>query len=100
MFIMNFNKRKVFERFAEMSSMIFPENYSHDDIEANEPINAGKIFVHPPSKVLDRIIYRVIDYKLEVAIKSDLSSVNMDLNHMVILTFFAKKYLSKFGNRW
>jgi hypothetical protein len=71
-----------------------------DELDDNETINAGKIFVHPPEKVLDRIIYKISDYKLGVSVKNDFSHIRMDLNEMIILAFFAKKYIKKFGNDW
>lgn len=56
--------------------------------------------MHPPEKVLNKIIYKITDYKFSVAVKNDFSHIQMDLNEMILLTFFAKKYIKKFGNDW
>jgi hypothetical protein len=45
---MKHNKTRLFEKFAEKSSMIFPENYSQDDVEDAENISAGKLFICKP----------------------------------------------------
>jgi hypothetical protein len=50
--------------------------------------------------VLDRLIYRILDYKLAASVRSDFSHIRMDLNEMVILAFLARKYIRKFGNDW
>ena len=78
------------------------ENYYHEDeLESAETINAGKLFVHPPEKVLNRVIYKVKgNNKVDLSIKSDLSNSNMDTNRMIIMAFLVNKYLSIFGNNW
>lgn len=63
-------------------------------------MHAGKIFVHPPQKVLDRIIYKISDYQMRASVKNDFEHLRLDLNEMLILTFLAKKYIRKFGNDW
>lgn len=63
-------------------------------------MHAGKIFVHPPAKVLDRIVYRIADYQMRAAVKNDFEHLRLDLNEMLVLTFLAKKYIRKFGNDW
>jgi hypothetical protein len=56
--------------------------------------------VHPPHKVLDRIIYKISDYKLTVSVRNELKMPNLDLDRMVLMTYLIKKYLSEFGNAW
>lgn len=69
-------------------------------MEDADSVPAGKIFVHPPEKVLDKLIYRISDYKLTASVRSDFSHIRMDLTEMVILAFLARTYLRKFGNDW
>lgn len=99
-FIRRYNKRGIFRHFSEKAAYIFPENYSEEDLEEGAAVHAGKIFVHPPQKVLDRIIYRISDYQMRASVKNDFEHLRLDLNEMLILTFLAKKYIRKFGNDW
>lgn len=56
--------------------------------------------MHPPEKVLDRLIFRIADYRLSAAVRSDFSHLRMDLNEMLILAFLARSYVRQFGNDW
>jgi hypothetical protein len=38
---------------------MFPENYIQDDIEENETISTGKMFLYPLNKLSERMIYKV-----------------------------------------
>lgn len=70
-------------------------------MEDNEVVNAGKMFVHPPSRVLDRVIYKISDFKLTAVIKNSAKRfMTLDINRMIAMAFFVKKYLALFGNVW
>lgn len=99
-FIRKHNKRAIFRQFAAKAPFLFPESYALDEVEDSESVSAGRIFVHPPEKVLDRLIYRIADYKLTAAVRSDFSHLKMDLNEMLVLAFLARRYVRKFGNDW
>ena len=99
-FVRRYNKRSVFRHFSEKAAFIFPENYSEEDFEEGAAVHAGKIFVHPPEKVLDRLIYKIADYQVRASVKNDFDHLRLHLNQMLILTFLAKKYIRKFGNDW
>lgn len=36
---------------------IFPENYSQDEVEDAENISSGKLFIHKPEKLLERVVF-------------------------------------------
>ena len=59
------------------------------------------MFVNPPERVLNRVIYKVKgNSKVDISIKSDLTHSNLDTNRMIIMAFLVNKYLSIFGNNW
>jgi hypothetical protein len=59
------------------------------------------MFIYPPNKIGDRIIYKLSDYKLTAVVKNyDSKSLPMDKDRLVLLSFLVKKYLREFGNNW
>ena len=69
-------------------------------MEETETISTGKIFVHPPDKVLDRLVWRVNGFKATAGVKNSINSFNVDFNRMVLMAFLVRKYLATFGNAW
>ncbi len=59
------------------------------------------MFVYPPNKIGDRIIYKLSDNKLTAVVKNyDKKSLPMDKDRLILLSFLVKKYLREFGNNW
>lgn len=88
-------------KFSFYLSM-FVESYLHDEIEESENFSMAKLFVHPPNKINDRLIYKLNDYKLTATVKDygKKHTLWMDKDRLLLLSFLVKKYLREFGNNW
>lgn len=52
------------------------------------------MFVYPPQRVSQRLIYRLSDYKLTATLQNfERVPLPMDKDHLVLLAYLVRKYL-------
>lgn len=89
---MKFNKTKLFQKFSEQSQLIFPENYAQDDVEEAENISAGKLFIHKPDILMEKVVFLKEERQVKTSIRSH-PRHPIDEPRALLLAFLVEQYL-------
>jgi hypothetical protein len=76
---------------------MFAEHYVQDELGSNEKVSIGKMFLHQPSKISDRLIYKVTPGTSKISIiAKDYNKKNVPLSRekIILLSYLVNRYLT------